>query len=61
MKITVSLKVIVEENDGDANLYGMTKVGNCTDNPLQVAQETRGIANAVLIEVIRRVDESYRR
>ena len=59
MRITVALSITVEENDGDANTFAMTKVSNTGDNPLYVTQACREVVNPTVTELLGRVDQTY--
>ena len=59
MKITITIQVKVEENDGDANGFALTKVANTGDNPRLLYAECRDLMQPLTVEILKRVSQTY--
>lgn len=59
MRVTLIVSVTIEEADGDANTFALTKVKNTGDNPNLITQECREVINPSVAEILSRVETAY--
>lgn len=59
MRVTLTVSVTIEEADGDANTFALTKVSNTGDNPNFITQACREVINTAEIEILGRISTTY--